>query len=403
MKANYLISTLIAATMLFHSCSSNEASNNKNISESVSTAEVEKGLKEMVFTREQCKLADIETGKISTSQMSDMIKLNGSIQVAPNGKAVISSPLGGYVKSIPLQSGQYVTKGTALITLENKEFIELQQAYLQSKSKYTYLELEYERQSKLRENQVNSLKTLQQIKAEMDSEKSRMLGLMQTLKMVGAKLSSLSTGTIQRTFSLYAPISGYVKSGTISLGSYVSPTDVLLEIVNIDELYLNLNAFEKDISAINKGQNVRFCLANENRYERSAKVSLTGKAMNDDKNIPVTCNLTSDNKDNLLPGMHIKAWIETSPQQMFTVPNQAIVNYEGDDYIIIESSTSHKAVNSHSESSMIFSFCKVRKGITQEGLTTITLPSSVSAEHTRVVIKNAYTILSSLINSEEEE
>lgn len=403
MKAVSLISIAIATVLLSSSCSDRKADNNKSTQDSVSTAGSANALKKVTFTREQYNLADIETGKISISQMSEIIKLNGMVDVLPNGKAVISSPLGGYVKSIPLQSGQYVTKGTPLVSLENKEFIELQQAYLQSKSRYTYLELEYERQSKLRESQVNSEKTLQQIKSDMDSEKAKMLGLMQTLNMVGAKLRYLSIGTIQRTFSLYAPISGYIKSGSFSLGSYVIPTDVLLEIVNTDNLYIKLNAFEKDVTAITKGQNVKFCLADENRYERSATVSLVGKVMNENRNVPVKCDLIGENRNDLLPGMHIKAWIETSPQQMFTVPNQAIVNYEGDDYIVIESSPSTSTPNIHSEAVLKFSFYKVRKGVTQEGITAIALPSSFKIDHTKIVTKNAYTILSAFINSEEEE
>ena len=82
-----------------------------------------------------------------------------------------------------------------------------------------------------------------------------------------------------------------------------------------------------------------------------------------------------------------------SPKQLPTVPNQAIVNYDGADYIIIETAedTSGKA----------FSFYKVTRGVTQEGITAIDLPSSINLDTAKVVTNNGYVILSALINSEE--
>ena len=58
------------------------------------------------------------------------------------------------------------------------------------------------------------------------------------------------------------------------MGNYANPNDILLEIVDINDLYLNLNAFEKDISNLNKGQKIKFCLANENQFNRSATLKL---------------------------------------------------------------------------------------------------------------------------------
>ncbi len=393
MKTKYIISAVLLI-MLLAACNSKKEEATTELQTEASATQAKEVVKKTTFTNEQYKLADIEVGNIRLTAISDMLKLNGIIEVAPQSKAMLSAPLGGYIKSAGFIPGQMVAKGEVVAVLENKQFIDLQQEYLQSKSQYTFLQQEFERQRTLRESDVNAVKTFQQVTADLESTKAKVKGLEQTLSLAGIHVKTVTADNIQRTANLYAPISGYIKTSNITTGNYANPNDALLEIVDINNLYINLNAFEKDINALSKGQKVNFCLANESQYNRNAEIAIVGKSASTDKIISVNCTVNADNKNGLLPGMYIKAWIETLPKQLPTVPNSAIVNYDGNDYIILETVQSSTGKE--------FSFCKVSKGITQEGITAITLPSSVNMETAKVVIKNAYTILSALINSEEE-
>lgn len=393
MKTIYIVSAALLAISLTSCDSNKEDANVKSNVEEV-TSQSTDGSKKITFTNEQYKLAGIEVGKISFNAISGMLKLNGMVEVAPQSKATLSAPLGGYIKSAGFIPGQMVAKGEVVAVLENKEFINLQQNYLQSKSQYLFLQQEYERQRALRESDVNAVKTFQQVTAELESTKAKVKGLEQTLALAGISVKGITADNIQRTANLYAPISGYIKSSRITIGNYANPNDVLLEIVDINHLYINLNAFEKDFSALKKGQKVKFCLANENLFNRNATLAIVGKSASADKMIPVNCLVDENDKNGLLPGMYIKAWIETSPKELPTVPNAAIVNYDGEDYIILETA--------ESESGKEFRFCKVSRGVTQEGITAVTLPASVDMDTAKVVMKNAYIILSALINSEEE-
>lgn len=376
------------------SCSSKNESKNAESATTESASDATNGLKQITFTNEQYQLAGIETGKITLVNISGMVKLNGIIDVSPESKAIVSAPLGGYIRSAGYIPGQAVSKGQVVAVLESKEFIDLQQSYLQSKSEYAFLTQEYERQQKLRENDVNALKTFQRVTADLESTKVQMEGLEHTLLLAGINPKSISADNIQRTANLYAPISGYVKTNNMKQGSFVSPNDVLLEIINTNNLYINLNAFEQNINSLNKGQNIKFCLASENQYNRNAAIVVVGKSASDDKTIPINCVISEKDKDGLLPGMYVKAWVETSAKEQPTVPNEAIINRDGDDYIILETGNDTTDRN--------FVFQKIVKGITQDGITAITVPSSVDIGKAKVVVKNAYTIFSALANSEEE-
>ena len=252
----------------------------------------------------------------------------------------------------------------------------------------------YKRQQDLRKEDVNSEKTYQQVGSEYRVMQARISGLEQKMALIGISSSAVKNSTkISRTAGLYSPISGYIKSSNVNIGKFAAPTDVLFEISGTDALHLALNAFEKDLGKIQIGQNVKFSLSNENEYTHTGKVYLVGQAADDRKIIPVFANFAKEAK--LLPGMYVKAWLETGSEQKTAVPNDALVQLEGLDYIIVET---QKNKNGYT-----FQLLQVAKGVEQEGYTAIELPSSVNSKELKVVMKNAYTILSAIRNAEEEE
>ena len=82
--------------------------------------------------------------------------------------------MGGVVKHTSLLPGQQVRQGALLATLENPDFIALQQTYLDSHAQAEYLQAEYERQKTLSTEQAASQKKFQQSKADYLSMKSKL-------------------------------------------------------------------------------------------------------------------------------------------------------------------------------------------------------------------------------------
>ena len=349
----------------------------------------------VTFTSDQYKLSGIEIGAIEKRTLSNIVKLNGVIDVEPSSTAMVSAPLGGYVRSAGLPPGQVVRQGQAIATIENAQFTEIQQDFLESKGRMEFLELEFVRQEKLRTEEVNSAKTFQQIASERKIMAARIAGLEQRLALAGIPKSATDSGKIVRTATLYAPIGGFVRISNANIGKYVSPTDVLFEIVDTKELHLALSAYEKDLSKIRIGQHVRFSMANEDTFERTARIFLIGQATGDNRVVPVHCHLTSSGHGTLLPGMYVKAWVETGGERQFAVPSAAIVQLEGKDYVVVQTSRSE---NEHT-----FRLQQVRRVIEQEGFIGIVGAEGFDIQAARIVTKNAYTVLSALKNAQEGE
>lgn len=347
---------------------------------------------EVSLTKDQYKVADIQLGKVEMRNLSNVIKASGQLNLPPESMVSVSAPLGGYVKSAGLLPGQAVRQGQVVAVIENPEFIDIQQEYLESKSRLEFLQLEYKRQEDLRKENINSAKTFQQVSAELKTIQARMSGLQQKLLLIGISTKSLEAGKISRTSNLYSPINGYVITSNANKGKYAMPTDVLFELGNKSDLHLSLNVYEKDASKIRVGQPIRFALANAADYNRVARVFLIGKVTGNEGTVPVRCRIENISDPSLIPGMYAKALISVTDEEVPAVPSEAIVNADGNDYLFIQTK--------NETNGYIFKMIPVKRGIEEDGFTEVILPEQFD-RNSQLVLKGAYALLSTMRNVEE--
>jgi cobalt-zinc-cadmium efflux system membrane fusion protein len=213
--------------------------------------------------------------------------------------------------------------------------------------------------------------------------------------LIGINPGNLTEENISSTVNLVSPINGFLKAVNINIGKYVAPTDVLFEIVNNDQLFLQLTLFEKDADKTEPGQKIRFYINNESE-EHEAVISQTGKSVLDDKTFRVYATVTSKCK-NVLPGMYANAYIEESANEVTALPSEAVVSFDDKDYIFAFEKEKEEAGKPFTEYKMI----EVRKGLTESGFTEIKLPEGFNIKNTRIVIKGAYDLLSAKKNAGE--
>lgn len=344
---------------------------------------------------DQIKLAGIDTGSLAMHYISATLKVNGKVSVPPQNFVTVCAPLGGFVKSTSLLPGNPVSKGQTLAIIENQEFINIEENYLESMSKLEYAEAEFKRHSALFKEDVYSENNLQQVTTEYNSLKVQVSALRQKLAMIGIDPSSLREDNITSSVTLITPINGFVRSVNVNTGKSISPTDVLFEIVNTDRLFLELTLFEKDASKISEGQKVRFFINNETE-EHDAEVYQTAKSVDADKTYKVYALVRSGCK-NVLPGMYVNAIVETSGKKVIAMPSDAVVNFDDKDYIFAFLRNKEEKGNQFTEYRII----EVHKGISEDGYTEIILPDGFDISGARVVVKGAYNLLSAKKNAGE--
>ena len=360
------------------------------------TKEVEVIPENIVELREdQIKLANIETGTIDLRSMSGSLKVNGTVSVAPQNLATVCMPMGGFVKSTKLMPGNMVRKGQTLAIIENQDFIDIQQNYLEAKNKLELAKSDYERQKELYKSDISSQKNMQQVTSNYKSLKVQVKALEQKLGLIGINPSRMNENTISRSVALVSPISGYVKAVNVSIGKSVSGSDVLFEIVNSDKLFLELTLFEKDADKVSNGEKIRFFINNE-AEQHEAMINQTGKSINNDKTYKVYANVIGHCK-NMMPGMYVNAVIQAKSSQVTAVSSEAIVSFEDKDYIFVIERNKVEAGKPFTEYRMV----QIQKGVSDEGFTEIVLPEKFNYKAAKVVMKGAYNLLSAKKNAGE--
>ena len=291
--------------------------------------------------------------------------------------------------------GNMVRKGQTLAILENQEFIDIQQNYLEAKNKLELAKADYERQNELYKSDVSSQKSMQQVASNYKSLKVQVKALEQKLALIGINPNRMNENNISRSVALVSPISGYVRAVNVSIGKSVSGSDVLFEIVNSDKLFLELTLFEKDADKVLKGEKIRFFINNE-AEQHEAVIYQTGKSINNDKTYKVYANVIGRCK-NMLPGMYVNAVIQSKSNQATSVPSEAIVSFDDKDYIFVFEKNKVEAGKPFTEYRMV----QIQKGVSDNGFTEIVLPGTLDYKTVKVVVKGAYNLLSAKKNAGE--
>jgi cobalt-zinc-cadmium efflux system membrane fusion protein len=373
---------------VFASCSKNKPVAATNTGEVLPEGIVE-------LREDQIKLANIELGAVEMESLSAILKVNGIISVAPQNFATVCMPLGGFIKTTTLLPGNSVTKGQVLAVIDNQEFVDVQQSYLEAKNKLAFAEADFKRHSDLYKNDVYSEQNVQQVTVEYKNLKALVKSLEQKLILIGINPEQLSEDNISSTVNLLSPITGFLKAVNINIGKYVSPTEVLFEIVNNDKLFLELTMFEKDADKVVRGQNVRFYINNETETHE-AVITQTGKSVGQDRTFMVYANVSSVCK-NLLPGMYVNAFISESDVKVTALPSDAVVSFDDKDYIFTFEKNKEEAGKAFTEYRLV----QVKKGVSGSGFTEIKLPDGFNAVTTKIVTKGAYSLLSAMKNAGE--
>lgn len=385
-KKHIALSVMISAALLaFTSCGSKQ----QPAAADAHDHEEESGVVEL--TAEQFKTVGVALGKPENRQINGAVKVNGLLDVPPQQQVSISVPMGGFIKQTSLLQGMPVKQGQVIAVLENLDYIQLQQDYLEVSSQLEYATKEHDRQAELAKENVNAQKTLQQAKAAWQTLLAKENGLKQKLSVLNINMAALQKGNIQRTINIHTPISGYVTQVNVNLGQFVTPADILFRIVNTEHLHAELTVFEKDIPKLKIGQLVRFTLGNETK-PRTATVHLIGREISPERTVRVHCHLEEEDTQ-LLPGTYLQAMIETGAASVKALPDDAVVTFENKAYVFMK--------QPGSDSTFHFNMLEVQKGNSELGYTEVTFPKDTP--DAEVVVKGAYDLLAKMKNSGEHE
>ncbi|PIF34125.1 cobalt-zinc-cadmium efflux system membrane fusion protein [Flavobacterium sp. 9] len=367
--------------------------------------EEEKSQTEVALNESQYKTVGIETGIVENRNLNKIIKANGYTTVPPQNSAEVSTLIGGTVKDIFVLEGTFVNKGKVLATIQNLEVIEMQEDYHSATANIEYLQLEYNRQKTLSDENVNPRKVFQEVKSKLAAERAR-------AQAAKNKLDALHVSTKGSTslVPIVAPISGYVGNIKIAKGAFAQSGVTLFEVVDNTQMHLDLNVYEKDLGSISVGQVIDFVLTNQSNKSIKGKIFGINKSFsNESKTVAVHAKIDPADAKGLIPGMYVSANINITNTTVPALPKDAVVR-NADKYFVFVQEEDHEEKHEEKatekgtahEKEIHFKAIEVIPGTTDLGFTEVKFVDKIAPE-AKIVTKGAFYLLSALKGGGEHE
>lgn len=373
---------LISIGSVSFSCSNGEAKEENKIPK-----QVENISNEIVkLTPDQEQNLSISLSSITEQIMDKTIKLNGKMMVSPNFVHSISSLYGGHIKNILAMPGMTFKKGQILATLEDPQFIQLQEDYLSNIALLQAAELNYQRQLELNKNKVTSDKIFEAAALEYRKLTISNKSLSEKIKLIGINPNTLQVDQIKSQINIIAPFNGRVSGVLVNKGQYISPTDKLFELLDPNGLLANFKVFESDLTHVQVGQQIKISTNASPNKQYEAKVITINPQVAEDGSTDIFASIQGLDSE-LISGLFINGMMSIQKQPTQVLPTDCIVSYENKEYVW------EQLVKGQ------FKLIPVKTGTQYNNFTEIT---SVDLRGKSFVEKGAYDLLMALKNKAEE-
>ena len=241
---------------------------------------------------------------LSPQKFSNELTLSGSIDA--NEQIELRSEVSGVVQGIFFKEGSFVNKGQQLIKVND---IELRAQLSQAKTMQS-LAAENERRAKLLlEKEAISQEEYEIASAEFQSAKAQ---------------TQLIQAQIAKT-SIIAPFSGRIGLRSISPGTYVTPTTVVANLVNMNQVKITFSIPEKYATEISKNNSITFTVPNV-KETFTAKIYALEPAIEATTRTLQIRALTDNSNGKLLPGTFANIELPLKNiKDAIIIPTEAIV------------------------------------------------------------------------------
>ncbi len=277
----------------------------------------------------------LKAGKINKNVFRDTIHGEGQVQNSTNSVAAVSAPMHGILKSLRVNIGDYVKKGTNVAILENPEYVKLQQEYLETLSQFNFDKEDFKRQGELSLDNAASLKTLQYCQNEFQKAEVHLYSIQKQLAILGIDADSVTVKNLRSEIVLRAPISGIISGIFVKTGTFCTPETEILNMINDEPAILSLTVDGSNSLNIFSGERIVFHVYNNNCKLYNAEVISVLRWINADKSISLRAKILNGDHE-LLPGMAVSATIYVGLDSAYVIPREAIFKTDSNSYVFIK-------------------------------------------------------------------
>jgi len=251
---------------------------------------------------------------VETHTISDDVEVPGSL--LPYEETLIRAEVSGRIVALNIPEGTIVPKGTALVKLFDQD----QRALLH---KY---EVQLQIAQKNEERQGELLKISGISQSEYDLSALNVENLKADIETTRIALAKLEIRT---------PYEGRVGLRNVSLGAYISPTDVITVLRQDKQLKLEFSVPEKYAKNISKGYKVEFKVDGGIGYHRATVMATESSVEQTTRTLKVRA-VVNEIHPELVPGIFAKVNLQLGKNDhAILVPTQSILSQARNKQLVI--------------------------------------------------------------------
>lgn len=314
----------------------------------------------VAFLMEQQWLIRMKLALAEEQTIARQITATGRVVPAANSQAVVAPPVGGIVsnRSLP-RLGQHVARGqtiaviqqvatsaeqaqvraaTASLSLENARLeADRRTASGEVEAARVRLDLatkEAARAQRLYERKAFSERQMQAAEADLKAAKATYEAAVKRLEALAdspsPERSRASVGSANASYTIRAPLSGYVTKVNKSIGEQVAPGEAIVEISNLNTVWVEAPIFEKDLSRLAGNVSATFTTpAYPNQEFKGTVVDIGAVIDEQTRATKVIFQLPNDGRA-LRLGMQANVRLDAGEQvTAMVIPKEAVLEHEG--------------------------------------------------------------------------
>jgi len=314
----------------------------------------------VAFLMEQQWLIRMKLALVEEQTVARQITATGRVIPAANSQAVVAPPVGGIVSSRNLpRMGQHVAQGQTIAVIQQvatsaeqaqvraaAASLSLENARLEADRRTASGEVEAARirldlatkeaarAQRLYERKAFSERQMQAAEADLKAAKATYDAAVKRLEALGnspsAERSRASVGSANASYTVRAPLSGYVTKVNKSIGEQVAPGEAIVEISNLNTVWVEAPIFEKDLSRLGGNISATFTTPAYPNQEFNGTVVDVGAVIDEQtRATKVIFQLPNDGRA-LRLGMQANVRLDAGEQiPAMLIPREAVLEHEG--------------------------------------------------------------------------
>ncbi len=282
----------------------------------------------VTLTKEAVERAGIEITEAASAAGADHVRLPGVVEPNAYRQVAVTSLVGGRVVHVSAQLGDRVRRSQVLAQVYSPELADARTKYIAAKAMLDAHDRELQRAQKLAEIGAASQQELERIHAEHAAQTAEVESARARLQLLGAAAEDPAMSKADgATVTVAAPIDGVVTERLANSGLNVDPTVKLFSIVDLSNVWIVADVYEKDLSRVREGAPATVTSAAYPGLSLRGRVSYIDPQLNVSTRTAKARIEVANPRGELRLGMFTDVAIETGQSaSIVSVPKSAIQN-----------------------------------------------------------------------------